>query len=130
MSNYRGVIIEESLEDKMVLDSVKILSTEKEKVTKEHHTPWLGQWTLHNIEIAENNAEVIAAKLSIALDPQHPWYADYKNDTLHYIIFRNKVFRIDRQNKEQYDEAKAYGLALGIPAHQVDFHPDVKQWER
>lgn len=130
MNKYRGVIIEESLDEKTVLDRVKILSTEKEKVTREHNTPWLTQWTLHNVEVPEGKAQAIAIELSVRLDSQHPWYADYKNDTWHYIIFRNKIFRVDRQSKDQYDEAKKYGLALGIPAHQVDFHPDVKHWER
>jgi len=38
-----------------------------------------------------------------------------------FIIFHNQVFKIDRNNQEQYDEAKEYGLSLGIPDYQVDF---------
>jgi len=64
------------------------------------------------------------------LDSGHDWYADFKNDTHHYIIFRNKIFFVDKQSKEQYDEAKKYGISLGIPEYQVDFHPEVKEWER
>jgi hypothetical protein len=37
---------------------------------------------------------------------------------------------IDRKSKEQYDEAKRYGISLGIPEYQVDFAPDDKIWER
>jgi hypothetical protein len=33
-------------------------------------------------------------------------------------------------NKEQYDEAKKYGISLGLPEYQVDFAPDIKEWER
>ena len=64
------------------------------------------------------------------LESEHPWYADFKNEATHFIIFRNKVFKIDRASVEQYNEAKEYGISLGIPAYQVDFHPEVKQWER
>lgn len=119
--NYKGTIIEESLENKDILKNIKILSTKVEKVTEEYETPWLSQWTLHTVEIPENEAENIAEKISQSLDRTHggSWYADFKNDTHHYIIYRNKVFNIDQKNKEQYDEAERYGASLGIPERQL-----------
>src|SRR3989344_2548500 len=98
--NYQGVIIEESLGNKDILKDVKILETKVEET------------------------------ISKALDSEHAWYADFKNDTHHYIIFRNKVFYIDRKSKEQYEEAKQHGISLDIPEYQVDFAPDDKIWER
>lgn len=132
MNNYKGTIIEESLTSKDVLKKVKIISTKVEPITDEHKTPWLSQWTLHAVEISENEAQGIAEEISKSLDYSHnsSWYADYKNDTHHYIIFRDKIFYIDRKNREQYDEAKHYGISLGIPEYQVDFHPEVEEWER
>lgn len=130
--SFVGVIIEESLENKTVLKKVKILSTKIENVTKEHQTPWLTHWTLHTIEISMSNAKKIADEISNSLDRKHggSWYADFKNKTHHYIIFRKKIFFIDRTCKKQYNEAKDYGLSLGIPEYQVDFHPEIKEWER
>jgi type IV secretory pathway VirD2 relaxase len=130
MGKFIGVIIEESLENKNVLQKVKITSTEVEEVTEEHKTPWINQWTLHTVEISENQAEEVAKELSKSLDSQHNWYADFKNESYHYIIFRDRIFCIDKTSKKQYDEAKNYGLSLGIPEHQVDFHPEVEHWER
>jgi hypothetical protein len=121
MKNYKGVIIEESLEDKSILDEIKILNTKVVKVTEKHKTPWLKQWTLHDVEIPVDEAEEIANKLSKALEPKLYWYADFKNSTHHYIIFRDKIFYIDRKSQEQYDEAREYGISLGIPEYQVDF---------
>jgi hypothetical protein len=128
MKNYQGVIIEESLENKEVLKKVKIVLTKVEKVTNEHQTPWLSRWTLHTVEISAKEAKKIAKAISKSLDRGHDgsWYADFKNDTHHYIIFRDKIFYIERKNREQYDEAKRYGISLGIPEHQLDFHPKVK----
>ena len=132
MENYQGVIIEESLENKEVLKKIKIISTKVELITEEHKTPWLLRWTLYTVEISDNMAKEIAEEISKSLDRDHggSWYADFKNDTHHYIIFRDKIFCIDRKNKEQYDEAKRYGISLGIPEYQVDFHPEVEEWER
>ena len=132
MKNYQGVIIEESLESKEVLKKIKIISTKVEPITNEHKTPWLSQWTLHTVKIPDNEAKEIAEEISKSLDRNHggSWYADFKNDTHHYIIFRDKIFYIDRKSKEQYNEAKSYGISLGIPEYQVDFHPEVEEWER
>jgi len=132
MKNYQGVIIEESLENKEFLKKIKIISTKVEPITNEHKTPWLSQWTLHTVKIPDNEAKEIAEEISKSLDRNHggSWYADFKNDTHHYIIFRDKIFYIDRKSKEQYDEAKSYGISLGIPEYQVDFHPEVEEWER
>lgn len=100
---------------------MKIISTKIEPVTEEHGTPGLTQWTLHTVEIPEDEAQKIAEEISKSFDHNHngSWYADFKNDTHHYIIFRDKVFYIDQKNKEQYDEAECYGLSIGIPAHQL-----------
>jgi len=125
--NYKGVIIEESLENNDILKSINILSTKIEPVVEKHKTPWLKQWTLHVVEISENQADSIAEEISKALETEHSWYADFKSETTHFIIFRNKVFKIDRTSKEQYDKAKEYGISLGIPPYQVDFYPEVKR---
>ena len=125
--NYQGVIIEESLENKDILRDVDVLETNIEEVTEKHKTPWIKQWTLHTVEILEEKADRIAEKISKALDAEHVWYADFKNKTYHYIIFRDNVFYVDRKNKEQYEEAKKYGISLGIPEYQLDFRPEVKE---
>ena len=124
--DYKGTIIEESLEDKSVLEMVNILETKVEDVIEKHQTPWLKKWTLDKVEIEENKAQEIAEKLSENLDSEHDWYADYKNPKWHYIIFKNKVFKVDRKSEEQYTEARNYGISLGIPENQVDFSPDIK----
>lgn len=128
--NFEGVIIEESLEDKNVLKKVKIIKTEVEEVTEEHKTPWIKQWTMHHVSIPPEQAASIGSEISKALDSKHNWYADFKTDKTHFIIYRNKVFKIDRSKREEYDEATKYGISLGIPDYQVDFSPHVKVWER
>ena len=130
MANFTGVIIEESLEKKDVLQKVKILKTKVEQVTVKHKTPWIKQWTLHTVELQKNQADEIAKELSISLDSKHSWNADFKNKTFHYIIFRNKVFKVDRSKPEQYHNVTKYGLTSGIPDYQLDFSPHIKEWKR
>jgi len=127
--NYSGVIIEESLKDKAVLDHVKISKTKAEPVTEHHKTPWLKQWTLHTVEIQDKQADAVADLLSRSLENNY-WYADFKSDDYHYIIFPDKVFKIVRGRPEQYEPVVKHGLGLGIPDYQLDFSPIIKQWER
>ena len=128
---FKGVIIEESLIDKSVLDDVDIISTKVETVTERHKTPWVRQWTLHTIEIADNKAAEVADKISKALDKDHDWYTDFKSNTEHCVVYADKVFHItDRGDKKQYDEATAYGISIGIPDYQVDFSPHLRTWKR
>ncbi len=129
--DYKGVIIEESLEDKNVLKEVVILSTRVEQVVEKHKTPWLKQWTLHSVEIIEDRADGIAGKISKSLDSQHggSWYADFKNDKFHYVIFQDKVFKVDLHNPK-YREAMEYGISLRIPWYQLDFSPEIEEWKR
>ncbi len=123
MNTYRGVIIEESLEDLSVLDEVKIISTKIEQVSEGTQTPWLKIWTLHTVEIPAENIEAIADMISENIDREHAhaWYADFRNDTTHYIIFRGKTFVIDVHDQSHYDEAKRYGLSIGVPESQMPF---------
>lgn len=125
MKNYKGDIIEESLSDKSVLKDVNIISTRVEKVTDEHQTPWLSQWTLDTIEVNDSEAANLAEKLSKTLDPEHGWYIDYRNDKYHFVIFKNKVFKIDRSKKSDYDEMVKYGLSVGTPDYQLPNFSDL-----
>lgn len=127
---FTGAIIEESLEKKDILSKLKVLSTEVELVTDEYKTPWINQWTLHTVDILEEEADSVAKEISKALDSAHSWYADFKNDDFHYIIFRNKIFKVDRSKKEQYAAVTDYGVSLGIPDYQLDFSPAIQEWER
>lgn len=129
--NFEGIIIEESLADTKVLQDVEITSTQIEPVTEKHKTPWVKQWTLHAVKVPPEDAKKIARQISRALDKDHNWYADFKTETEHYVIYTDKVFHItDRSDLSQYSEATRYGVSIGIPEYQVDFSPHIRQWER
>jgi hypothetical protein len=123
---YKGIVIEESLQDLEILRQPIITSTKIERVIESHKTPWLKQWTLHTVEIDESDAQNVADKLSTALDSEHDWYADFKNDKYHFIIFRGRIFRVDRNKPEEYEEVRKYGISLGIPDYQLIFSPEIK----
>ncbi len=126
MNMYKGDVIEESLQDKTVLKDLTIITKRVEPVTERHQTPWLSQWTLDTIEVSDVQADDLAKKLSAALDAtRHNWYVDYRNPTRHYVIFKDKVFKIDRSKKADYDAMVAYGLSIGVPDYQLPNFADL-----
>ncbi len=123
---FTGILIEESLTSKDCLGLLRITATTVEPVTKRHKTPWLKQWTLHQFAIDDATAaEAAAAALQESLDPEHPqaWYVDFQDDAEHFIVFKSRIFRIDRSQPEQYAAVAAFGQELGIPPTQLDFAP-------
>jgi hypothetical protein len=132
MTKFAGCIIEESLSDHTVLDEVTITSTRVEPVTPNHQTPWIDQWTLHQVEVSADRAAEVAEWLSRAIDPEHShaWYADFADATTHYVVFRGRVFKVDRSRPEEYEGVVEYGRRIGIPPHQLDFSPSVEEWQR
>jgi hypothetical protein len=127
-----GNIIEESLADRSVLSEVTILETRVEPATEYHRTPWLKRWTIHRIAVSEGQAAEVAERFSKAFDAEHAyaWYADFKNEDIHYVAFAGKVFRVPRHSEGRYAEVVEYGMRLGIPSYQLDFSPTIEKWAR
>jgi hypothetical protein len=121
--DYSGVIIEESLADPGVLKRVRIVSTHVDPVIERHRTPWLSRWTLHTVSVPEAQADSIAEEISRSFDCEHEgsWYADFKNDRWHIVVFPGRVFRVGADEPEGYAAVKAYGISVGIPDYQLDF---------
>ncbi|MFA5047860.1 MAG: hypothetical protein WC516_02340 [Patescibacteria group bacterium] len=127
--DFKGIIIAESLRSKDLINDLNIINTEVEAVNDSHQTAWLKQWTMHTVEIPESQIEELAQKISeniFGRASEHSWYADFKNEAWHYIIFADKVFKVDRSDREQYQEAKKYGISRGIPEYQVNFSPEIQ----
>lgn len=121
MNDYSGVIIEESLTSKNILNALTILDTKTEEVTEKHQTPWLTQWRLHTVCIDPNIVFEVASELSHALEAEHPWYADFNNEERYFVIYKNKIFSWEKGDTVTPQKAQEYGISLGIPEYQVNF---------
>ena len=114
MGTYTGCIIEESLKDKTILNEFKILET----ITDDG--------TSYIVEAEDSEIDSIVLKLQAAMSDEKIWYADLKNYDYHYIIYNDRIFKVNRDFPEHYEEAKEYGLKRGIPE---DYLPN-KSWAK
>jgi hypothetical protein len=105
-----------------VLRDVRIRRTRAFPTTEWHRTPWVAQWTMHVVEIPDERAETVAACLAETIDATRgAWYAGFKSDATHYVVFSGRIFRVSRAHPEEYEAPRAHGRALGIAERQLDF---------
>ncbi len=110
---YSGIIVENSLTDITILNTLTILQTWQD-----------GSWVLHKVYVTELQIKRISDNLA-----EGPWYTHFWDETKEKIIvvFKNKTFEIAAKNQETWQEAIQYGLALNIPVEQLDFLIDQDQ---
>lgn len=104
---YQGTIVENSLENKDILNSLKV----EKKYTS-------GDWTLYDVFIDEERISILSNHLA-----KGPWYMHFWKPGADEIkvVFRNKLFSIKQSDKSTWADAIAYGQSLGIPIEQLDF---------
>lgn len=116
--NYRGIIIEESLGDKSILDKCEILKTKVAEIDART------TWYMHKVQIAEENIHEFTKELIEKMDPNGRWYSHFyhedPNKTQMIVTFYKKRFC---ESKDNFDRSVEYGLQEGIPQEQLDFVP-------
>lgn len=100
---YSGCIIEESIKDKSILNEFEIVKTNADDGIS------------YIVEIEDDRINEIVLKLQAAMVEDKQWYTDLKCYDYHYIIYNDKIFKVNRDFPEQYEKAKAYGIERGIP---------------
>jgi len=113
---WKGVIIEESLGDKSLLSLVKIISSRKTTLENESER---GILTFHSVELEDSNLDefIETAQKSI----KDSFYIHICKDSEMIVIFRNKVFRFSSDNLEGLNEAREYGISVGVFKEQMPF---------
>ena len=121
MEKYHAVVIEQSLEDKGVLENFKIINTKQS-----------GDWDLHILEIDNIDQAIKTIQSAMVDDKPFYWHIYDENEVL-IVVFREKFFKLDPKDKSTWSEAQKYGAELlGIPPEQLDFYPsqfsDEPEW--
>jgi|GEM_PF-299238 hypothetical protein len=108
---YKGTVIEESLEDKSILKEFKTLDM---RVTTEENPA--DRWHMYSVEASEDVIE----KLSEKLKPSK-WYCHFWNGTDMIVVFKGKIFRFKYSDQAERNKAIEYGMSIGLPKEQLDF---------
>lgn len=116
---FTGLVLEESLKDKSVLDDVTVVKTETWNVgNAEGDQPKV--WHAISVEGPEEDAPNIAKILGQSLKSPG-WYTNLSTNKEVFVVFPNKVFRYTKRNTEKRNIAIKYGREIGIPESQLDW---------
>lgn len=113
MNVWRGVVIEESLSDKSLLDEVKIVATKISRLEKENRV-----LTFHSIKVDDAFKDEYVEEVKKYIKDR--FYAHLCKDHNMIVIFHNKVFTFTK-NDPQLKEAREYGKSIEIIAEQMPF---------
>lgn len=108
---YRGTIIEESLDDNRILNNLQII---KFRITNDDNPQ--NRWHLFTVNISEEKIKEISKHIKSG-----KWYMHFWNNNHIIAVFKERVFEFDLNNKSSWEEAISYGISLGIPVEQLDF---------
>ncbi len=107
MQNYTGTIVSESLIDKSVLNSLK--------VTRSEVSPTLG-WHLLTVEVSVEEIQNLSQNIE-----SNKWYMHFWKGSNVIVVFKDKTFEFNYDDKESWNPVVEYGLSIGIPEEQLDF---------
>ncbi len=106
-SAFKGVIVENSLRDRSILDNVRVERTyqKQDKI-------------IHNVFIKKDQISELSKYLAVG-----PWYIylwrSGEDDAT--VVFKDKIFRIKPSDKLTWADTIAYGRSIDIPDEQLDF---------
>jgi len=116
--NYKGVIIEESLENKELLGLCKIVSTRIGVDNNPKTNAGEPTWTLHQVKVLEPNLKEVLKQLSKNLKLPN-WWADLSLGDEICIVFHNKIFKGKNYNLKFRKRVIDYAHSLNLPAGQI-----------
>jgi len=111
---WQGVILEESLSDKSLLNMVKIVNTESDKLEEEDKTTIFYKIEVENSIISDFLNEVSETIKS-------GFYAHLCKDGEMYVIYRGVTFKFTKKDDDVLKMAKKYGESVNIPKEQMPF---------
>lgn len=112
---WKGVLIEESLDDTAILSDMHIVGTRTTTLEGEAQR---GTFHFHHVEVAEDILQKVID--FIASHIQKPgWYFHLVKGQEMIIVFPNKVFRVHENKPDEIETAREYGLTQGIVKDQL-----------
>lgn len=111
---WQGVVLEESLGNKSLLDLAKIVGTDVDKLEEEERV-----MTFHKIELCDSKRHKFIEEARRSLKPG--FYIHLCKEGRMYVIFKDKVFKFRKGQQALLEKAREYGKSTGIIPEQMPF---------
>ena len=111
MKEYKGIIIRESLEKKDILNNLKVILVEEEKSMGNSNE----KWHIYTVKVTREEIKKLQTHL------KQGWYMHFWDGKDVVVVYKNKIFGFNFDEKATWEDALEYGRSLGIPDEQLDF---------
>jgi hypothetical protein len=113
---WKGIIIEESLDDATLLAMTHIVETRE--------SPLEGQpgaaLHLHKVVVSDEQKHAFVAAAARVIK-HGPWYLHLCRDDRMVVVYNDHIFEFSEREKLKLESAQKYGAVVGVPAAQLDF---------
>ncbi|MBV9197049.1 MAG: hypothetical protein JO168_23185 [Solirubrobacterales bacterium] len=119
-----GILIAESLRDDASLEGASWQLTRIERVTvtnlseQQRAAGLPSAWTVLHVELGDARAQALAQALADVL-LRSGWCARFNTVAETFTVFAGRMFRYPRSDDAARAEARAYGIAHGVPEQQL-----------
>lgn len=119
----RGRLLSESLRvgTELAVPDLAVQRLGREDVSSSASPTQPTVWTFIDFEAPDDRADELADALASVLLADGGWYANFEVGDEDVVVFAGKVFRYTKGDHAARQAALAYGRALGIPEHQLDW---------
>ena len=107
---FEGIIVEESLSDNRIINNYDVIGFEitlDDDISK--------RWHLFKISIRRDQISDMQFHI------KQGWYMHFWSGHALIVVFKDKVFEIDRYDRSSWSEVVDYGCGIGISKEQLDF---------
>ncbi|OIN89498.1 hypothetical protein AUJ59_01410 [Candidatus Beckwithbacteria bacterium CG1_02_47_37] len=111
---WQGVIIEESLKDKSLLDLVKIIKSIESTLESETDK---GTFHFHSYELNDKNLDEFIRRAKEVI--KSGFYLHLVRNNTMIIILSDKVFKVHRGNPDEFKAIWDFAIQMGIHRDQL-----------
>lgn len=113
MRKYTGIIVEESLKDNRIVNNLEVIEVRISDEEKPEE-----RWHLYTVKVSRKEIEKVSKNI------KQGWYMHFWKGKKVIVIFKDKKFEFDFDDKKSWQPVVKYGLSLGIPKEELDFPID------
>ena len=119
MKDWKGVVISEGLSDPTLINKLSVYRVE---ITRDgipiDYKGGLGRWHIYYVKCSRKEINRLQPYIL------HGWYAHFWNEAKIVVVYNDKQFELDKNNKSTWKEAIEHGKAQGIPENELGFPAD------
>ena len=114
---FQGVLIKESIDDDCVIDRISVHKTELWNVGGSPKYWTALHFTSNDVSLPDHLSKAMIS------DPERGgnWFADFKNDDIKYIVFRNKILKYRIGDLSEKNKVKNECRKMGITDGEMNW---------